>query len=72
MAVGQTQPCGADQCSLRQAAPFQPRGLLGIAYGFAVARFHHFVFRGVLLGIQREALRIEDGPDSAETARQSQ
>jgi len=49
---------GARQCTLRQTALFRPRGLFGLLYWYAVAPFHHVVFRGMLLGIQREALQI--------------
>ena len=52
------EPRGECQCTLRQAALFQPRGLMGLVYWYSVAPLHHVVFRGMLLGIQREALRI--------------
>ena len=57
------EPSGAgQQCTLHQEALFQPRGLFGLLYWYAVVPFHHFVFRGMLLGIQREALRIATEP----------
>jgi hypothetical protein len=57
------EPLGDRQCTLHQVALFQPRGLFGLIYWYAVAPLHHFVFRGLLLGIQREASRIAaDGP----------
>jgi hypothetical protein len=43
---------------LQQVALFQPRGLFGLVYWYAVAPLHSVVFRGMLLGIQREALQI--------------
>ena len=46
------------QCTLRQQALFQPRGLLGLFYWYAVVPLHQSVFRGMLQGIRREALRI--------------
>ena len=49
---------GQHQCRLRQVALFQPRGLFGLLYWYAVVPLHHIVFRGMLLGIQREALQI--------------
>ena len=52
------EPHGARQCTLQQVALFQPRGLFGLLYWYAVAPLHSVVFRGMLLGIQREALRI--------------
>ncbi len=40
---------------LTQEARFHPRGLLGLAYWYAVAPLHGIVFRGMLDGIRREA-----------------
>lgn len=50
-------PANGGTCVLRQLALFQPRGLAGLLYWYAVAPLHHFVFRGMILGIQREARR---------------
>jgi uncharacterized protein YbjT (DUF2867 family) len=52
------EPRGARQCTLRQVALFRPRGLFGLLYWYAVAPLHSMVFRGMLEGIRREALRI--------------
>lgn len=52
------EPRGQRQCTLRQTALFQPRGLLGLIYWYSVVPFHHIVFRGMLQGIRKEALRI--------------
>jgi hypothetical protein len=60
------EPRGARQCTLRQVALFKPRGLFGLIYWYAVAPLHYVVFRGMLVGIEREALQIAAGP--AETA----
>lgn len=49
---------GENQCVLRQTALFRPRGLAGLAYWYAVVPLHHIVFRGMLRGIEREALQI--------------
>jgi uncharacterized protein YbjT (DUF2867 family) len=49
---------GSGACTLQQRALFRPRGLFGLLYWYAVVPFHHIVFRGMLQGIQREALRI--------------
>ncbi|HWR54571.1 MAG TPA: SDR family oxidoreductase [Bryobacteraceae bacterium] len=51
-------PLGASECTLEQVALFQPRGLFGLLYWYAVAPLHHIVFRGMLIGIRREALQI--------------
>jgi uncharacterized protein YbjT (DUF2867 family) len=49
---------GGAQCALEQVALFQPLGLAGLAYWYAVLPFHHVVFTGMLRGIEREALRL--------------
>lgn len=49
---------GAGQCKLKQRALFHPRGLSGLLYWYAVSPFHHIVFKGMLLGIQREAQKL--------------
>ena len=46
------------RCVLRQSALFRPRGLFGLAYWYSVLPFHAIVFRGMLNGIEREALKI--------------
>ncbi|GAC1616463.1 MAG: SDR family oxidoreductase [Candidatus Acidiferrum sp.] len=58
----------ANQCDLQQLALFQPRGLFGILYWYAVVPLHHIVFRGMLLGIQREALQIASTSELAAKA----
>ena len=62
----QIEQRGADQCILRQTALFRPRGLFGLLYWFAVLPFHSIVFRGLLLGIECEALQIAVGRDLSE------
>ena len=52
------EPRGEFQCTLQQRALFRPRGLFGLLYWYAVAPLHHIVFRGMLQGIRREALKI--------------
>jgi uncharacterized protein YbjT (DUF2867 family) len=49
---------GAQRCRLRQTALFAPRGLFGLMYWYAVLPLHGVVFRGMLTGIQRDAVRI--------------
>ena len=44
-----------DGSVIRQTAVFDPAGLLGRAYWYAVSPFHRFVFRGMVRGIAREA-----------------
>jgi uncharacterized protein YbjT (DUF2867 family) len=46
--------------SLVQTARFIPRGLLGLAYWYAVLPLHHIVFRGMMDGIRRVAERAAD------------
>jgi hypothetical protein len=38
-----------------QTARFKPRGLLGLAYWYAVLPLHSIVFSGMLKGIRRAA-----------------
>jgi hypothetical protein len=54
----QVEAAGEQQCTLRQTALFEPRGLFGLLYWYVVLPFHGIVFRGMLKGIQRDALRI--------------
>jgi uncharacterized protein YbjT (DUF2867 family) len=57
------EPLGSRKCALQQRALFLPRGLLGLLYWYGVEPLHHIVFRGMLLGIRREALKIAAGPE---------
>ncbi len=59
------EACGESQCALQQTALFRPRGLFGLIYWYAVVPLHHIVFRGMLLGIEREARRIAAEPMGA-------
>lgn len=59
------EPKNGTQFTLRQSALFYPRGLFGLLYWYAVAPLHHIVFRGMLLGIEREALEIAAGAVSS-------
>ncbi len=52
------EPAGPSACTLRQTAIFQPRGLFGILYWYAVLPFHGIVFRGMLGRIQQDAQQI--------------
>jgi hypothetical protein len=46
------------KCLLKQEALFLPRGLLGILYWYSVVPFHAVVFKGMLKGIETEAMQI--------------
>jgi uncharacterized protein YbjT (DUF2867 family) len=50
---------GERRCRLVMTARFRPRGLLGIAYWWAVVPLHFIAFRGMLRGLAREAERAE-------------
>ena len=50
---------------LRQIAWFLPKGLLGLAYWYAVLPLHGFVFRGMLRGIRRAAEEDVASPDAS-------
>lgn len=43
--------------TIRQTAVFDPKGLAGLAYWYAVWPLHAFVFKGMLRGIAREAAK---------------
>jgi len=45
-------------CTLRQTALFEPRGLFGLIYWYAVLPFHGLVFSGMLARIQSDAVRM--------------
>jgi len=47
---------------LRQTATFHPAGLLGLAYWYGIYPLHALVFRGMLKGIARAALRRRREP----------
>lgn len=55
-------PDGDSACTLCQTALFEPRGLAGLLYWYAVAPFHGIVFRTMLAGIQRDAMAIAAEP----------
>jgi uncharacterized protein YbjT (DUF2867 family) len=54
------EPAGAGS-RLTQTARFLPKGLLGLAYWYAVLPFHAFVFSGMLEGIRRRAEAHQKG-----------
>ena len=51
---------------LTMTARFRPKGLLGLAYWFAVLPAHNIVFSGMLKGIRRTAERFRTERESAE------
>lgn len=55
---------GGGRTHLTQTARFLPKGLLGLAYWYAVLPLHHVVFRGMLRGICRAALEIAEEASS--------
>jgi len=50
------------RCRVRQIARFRPRGLLGLAYWYAVLPLHCFVFPTMLKGIKRDAEALVGDP----------
>lgn len=44
-------------CVIRQTSLFDPVGLFGLAYWYALVPFHHLVFAGTLKGIARAAAK---------------
>ncbi len=59
------QPGGPQRSSLQQMARFRPRGLLGLAYWYAVCPLHEIVFPIMLRGIRKEAIAIDSAPGDA-------
>ena len=57
-------PDGSSACTLSQTAFFEPRGLAGLLYWYAIVPFHGVVFRTLLAGIQRDAMVLAAGPPS--------
>lgn len=62
------EPRDDGRVRLLQTARFVPRGLLGLAYWYAVMPLHGLVFRGMLGGIRRNAEGGRDEP-GADTPR---
>lgn len=60
---------GDQECTLYQTALFEPRGLFGLLYWYAVVPFHDIVFRTMLAGIARDALAGEASNRNRKTAR---
>jgi uncharacterized protein YbjT (DUF2867 family) len=57
------KPMAEGQVEVTQTARFAPKGLMGIAYWFAVTPLHHFIFTGMLTGIAKaEQIPIIKGP----------
>ncbi|MFN9304677.1 MAG: DUF2867 domain-containing protein, partial [Planctomycetota bacterium] len=56
---------GGAASRLGLTARFRPRGLLGIAYWYAVLPLHGLVFAGMLRGLQRAAERAAAGAGAA-------
>jgi uncharacterized protein YbjT (DUF2867 family) len=52
------EPIPDGKSKLYQTALFQPRGLFGLLYWWAVFPFHHFLFRRMLKGLEHDALDI--------------
>jgi len=62
------EPLGDGQSVLTQTALFQPRGLFGLLYWYAVVPLHGIVFSGMLRGINREARQIAFPPPNPQAA----
>ena len=61
-----------ERTELLQIARFLPQGLAGLAYWYAVAPFHNFVFTGMLRGIVNESGKVlEKGPERIAPGQQS-
>lgn len=49
---------------VRQTAIFEAKGVMGRAYWYAVAPFHHFVFDGILGGVEERCRSLIEGPNT--------
>ena len=58
-----TDEGGSRASELIQTARFKPKGLMGLAYWYAVMPLHGLVFGGMLRGIRRAAERFAGRPD---------
>jgi hypothetical protein len=67
--VVEAVPGRAGRARLVQTARFAPRGLLGIAYWYAVLPFHGFVFGRMIEGIRRAAEALAATGTSIEAGR---
>ncbi|HSA55541.1 MAG TPA: SDR family oxidoreductase [Gemmatimonadaceae bacterium] len=57
---------GDDTASvIRQTAIFEPRGVLGLLYWYALFPVHALIFRGMLRGIAKAAARLGSGAPAA-------
>jgi len=56
---------------LTQTARFRPKGLLGLAYWYAVLPMHNIVFNGMTRGIRRGAEELQAEETQAQAARSS-
>lgn len=69
--VFQLKPIDTERTEVQQIARFLPKGLLGLAYWYAVMPFHHYVFNGMLRGIAKSTQApILKGPDHFDTSAQ--
>jgi hypothetical protein len=59
------EPGGENTCAVRQTALFDPVGLMGLAYWFALYPLHALVFRGLLGGIAERARNQRSEQDQA-------
>jgi hypothetical protein len=55
----EAEPLGENRSRLTQTARFQPRGLAGILYWYAVLPLHRLVFEGMLQGIRHAAESLD-------------
>ena len=61
----------SDVVKLTMRARYRPRGLVGIAYWYAVAPLHNIVFGGMLKGIRNTAEAIRRGGEQTNEAAES-
>lgn len=54
----ESEPCEGGTCIV-QTALFEPKGVIGLAYWYAILPIHGFIFPGMVRGIARTALELQ-------------
>ncbi|MGH7487142.1 MAG: DUF2867 domain-containing protein, partial [bacterium] len=63
----EVEDTGQNRSTIRQTAIFDPVGLAGLAYWYALYPAHALVFAGMLRGIARRAV-VQNGPETTRMA----
>jgi len=58
------EPQGSDRTKLILKAHFIPKPFWGPLYWNIMAKFHNYIFTGMLSSFQKEAMKVNGGPQS--------